>query len=254
MKLSDLGEFGFIDRIAPGCETGEGDHVIQGIGDDASVVRTPDGVLVITTDMLIERVHFVRGTIEPRQLGHRVLAVNLSDIAAMGATPRDAYISIAVPPDVLVEELEEFFAGLKKLAAATGVNLLGGDTTRSPNDLCINVVVAGFADEHHVMYRSGARQGDRILVTGTLGDSAGGLVAMQEQPRLDTSTRLHLVEAHLEPELYLEEARILAESGAVGAAIDLSDGLASDLGHVCRRSGVGAVVDGGAIPLSDQLL
>ncbi len=254
MKLRELGEFAFIDRITPGCDVGDPDHVVCGIGDDAAVVTGPDGLLVITTDMLIERVHFIRGAISARDLGYKSLAVNLSDIAAMGATPLDAFVSIAVPPSVSVEELDEFYAGIKGLAASAGVNLLGGDTTGSMIDLAINVVVTGFAPPDEILYRSGARVGDRILVTGTLGDSAAGLELLLGRVPAPGDFAARLVEAHCRPELFLDEARILASSGAVGAAIDLSDGLASDLGHVCRASGVGAVIDVGALPLSDQLL
>lgn len=253
MKLTDLGEFVFIDRITPGCDAGDADHVIQGIGDDAAVVAGSDDPLVVTTDMLIERVHFIRDTLSPWQLGYKSLAVNLSDIAAMGARPLDAFVSIAVPMSVAVEELDEFYEGMKTLAAESGVNLLGGDTTGSKTDLCINVVVTGTAPAHQILYRSAARPGDRIVVTGTLGDSAGGLEVLLHCPDLPEDISAELIRAHLEPELFLREARIFAESGAAGGAIDLSDGLSSDLRHICGASGVGAVLDLAAVPLSRAL-
>ena len=252
-KLKDLGEFNFIDRITPGCDTGDPAHVIQGIGDDAAITRPSDGVQLVTTDLLVERVHFLRGTISPYQLGYKALAVNLSDIAAMGGTPHEAFVSIAVPSDVPVEELDAIYDGMKELARASHVNLLGGDTTGSRQDLCINIVVIGSAREDQVLLRSGARVGDRIVVTGTLGDSAGGLTVLLSDPEIPADVALALLRAHYEPDMYLEEARLFAASGVVHAAIDLSDGLASDLRHVCRRSGVGAVVEADAIPVSDEL-
>ncbi len=253
MKLKDLGEFNFIDRITPGCNAGDPSHVVQGIGDDAAITTHAEGVQLVTTDLLIERVHFIRGTISPRQLGYKSLAVNLSDIAAMGGTPHDAYVSIAIPPEVPVEELDAIYDGMKDLARASDVNLLGGDTTSSRQDLCINIVVIGSAPHDEVLLRSGARVGDRIVVTGTLGDSAGGLAILLSDPDIPADVAAALLRAHYEPEMYLEEARLFAASGVVHAAIDLSDGLASDLRHICQKSGVGAVVDVASIPTSSEL-
>ena len=253
MKLTELGEFAFIDRITPGCQAADAGRVLRGIGDDAAVIDAGGDLLLVTTDMLIERVHFLRGTISYRQLGYKALAVNLSDIAAMGGVPHEAFISIAIPPTVSVEELDELYDGMKELARSSGVNVLGGDTTGSKADLCLNLVVTGSVPRGEVLCRSGARVGDRILVSGTLGDSAGGLVVLLERPDVPDDVAKPLLDAHYLPELYLAEARILAASGAAHAAIDLSDGLASDLRHVCRGSRVGAIVDAPALPLSGAL-
>jgi thiamine-monophosphate kinase len=253
VKLTELGEFAFIDRITPGCQAADASRVLRGIGDDAAVIDAGGDLLLVTTDMLIERVHFLRGTISYRQLGSKALAVNLSDIAAMGGVPHEAFISIAIPPTVSVEELDELYDGMKELARSTGVNVLGGDTTGSKADLCLNLVVTGSVPRGEVLCRTGARVGDRILVSGTLGDSAGGLVVLLEGPTVPSAVAEPLLRAHYEPELYLAEARLLAASGAAHAAIDLSDGLASDLRHVCRGSGVGAIVDAPSLPLSAAL-
>jgi thiamine-monophosphate kinase len=253
VKLSELGEFAFIDRITPGCQAADQSRVLRGIGDDAAVIECGGSLLLVTTDMLIERVHFLRGTISYRQLGYKSLAVNLSDIAAMGGVPHEAFVSIAIPPTVSVEDLDELYDGMKALARDAGVNVLGGDTTGSKADLCINIAVTGSVPRDEVLYRTGARVGDRILVTGTLGDSAGGLTVLLERPELPDEVARFLLEAHYLPQLFLTEARILAASGAAHAAIDLSDGLASDLRHICRGSGVGAVVDVPSLPLSAPL-
>jgi thiamine-monophosphate kinase len=253
VKLAQLGEFEFIDRITPGCLGGDRRRVIQGIGDDAAVVEVPDGCQLLTTDVLVEGVHFLRDNMTLFQLGYKALAVSLSDIAAMGGTPLDAYVSIAVPVDLEVEELDRLYDGIKELAHAQGVNLLGGDTTSSRQDLYIHVVLTGSAPREQILYRSGARPGDRILLTGTLGDSAGGLELLRTAHRLPKSVSEPLIAAHRRPQLYLEEARILAASGLAHSAIDVSDGLASDLRHICARSGVGAVIESGSIPISDEL-
>ncbi len=250
MKLEELGEFAFIDRIARGAPKELGAHVLRGIGDDAAVVETPRGVQLLTTDMLIEGVHFLRDVITPRQLGAKAITVNLSDIAAMGGTPRDALVSIAVPPDTDVAELDALYEGMGEVARRHEVSLLGGDTTASPRDLCLNVVVLGHAAPEEVLYRSGARIGDRVLVTGTLGDARAGLEILLGRLDLPSTQAATLVRAHLEPTPYLAEARIAATSGIAHAAIDLSDGLSSDLGHVCRASSVAAVVNADDLPIS----
>ena len=253
MKLHDIGEFGFIERIgAGGLIRPEG--VVKGIGDDAAVVRSPTGqVLLVTTDLLVERVHFLRAATSGFNLGYKALAVNLSDIAAMGGTAREAFVSIAIPENCDVEYLDDLYRGMRHLAARHRVNILGGDTTGSMTDLIINVAVTGTADESEVLYRSGARVGDLICVTGTLGDSRAGLYLILNDLPADTPALQALFEAHILPRPCLEEGRFLAECGAVGAAIDLSDGLSSDLAHVLACSRVGARIEDRRLPLSQDL-
>jgi len=175
MKLKDIGEFGFIDRIRS--ETlARPENVIKGIGDDCSVCRSaPDRVTLLTTDMLVEGVHFQLGRIPPYKLGRKSIAVNLSDIAAMGGTPKEALVSIAIPDTVSLDTLDSVYEGMKSMAREFDVNLVGGDTTASPLHLVINVALVGEAREEEVLYRSGAKGKDVIFLTGPVGASAAGL-------------------------------------------------------------------------------
>jgi thiamine-monophosphate kinase len=253
MHLKEIGEFGFIKRVRRGCLTRPQD-VIRGIGDDAAAFRT-DGRLIalITTDMLVERVHFLRGSISGRDLGHKSLAVNLSDIAAMGGTAREAFVAIAVPDDCPLPYLEELFEGMKGLAEVYAVNILGGDTTRSASDLVITVTVFGVVPESELLARDAARPGDVIFSTGFLGDSRAGLHLILEETPADTPALAALLAAHRHPSPHLSEGRFLAGRAGVHAAIDVSDGLSSDIGHIAEQSRVGARLFAERIPVSDHL-
>jgi thiamine-monophosphate kinase len=256
--LQQIGEFGFIDRIRGpsrdgGCNRPE--RVVVPIGDDAAAFTSdPDRLTLLTTDMLVEGVHFLRPAISGLDLGHKALAVNLSDIAAMGGTPREAFVSLAVPEDCPLAYLEEIYAGLRALAAEHEVNILGGDTTFSRRDLVINVALTGCVAENELLRRDGARPGDLIALTGTLGESRAGLHLLQKGLPLDTPAHQHLLQAHHRPRPHLAEGRFLAASGAVRAAMDVSDGLSSDLGHILDQSGVGALIYANRLPISAPLL
>lgn len=254
MKMKDLGEFGFIDRIAPLCKINSGD-VIRGIGDDCSVVSlSPDLYLLVTTDLLIERVHFLVDWQSAHTLGGKALAVNLSDIAACGGIPRDAFVSIAVPNRLNVDWLEDFYRGMADLADKFKVNILGGDTTRSLTDLVINVVVTGFSNPKETLFRNEAQPEDIIAVSGPLGNSAAGLELLLNPRPIPDTIASPLIYAHISPRPHLTEGRTLAKSHACNAAIDISDGLSSDLGHVCKQSGVGAIIFEEKLPLSEPLI
>jgi thiamine-monophosphate kinase len=253
VKLSQIGEFGVIARMEPGAIV-RPDDVLCGIGDDCAVTRgRPGWVRLVTTDLLVERVHFLRSAITPRQLGAKALAVSLSDIAAMGGIPLDAVVSIAIPKDLAVEELDEIYAGFKGLAAECDVNLLGGDTTASLQDLVINVALTGEVEEDRVLYRDRARPGDTIFVAGTLGDSRAGLDAILNGRSEESDAARELVRRHHEPQPRLREGRLIAASGLAHSMIDVSDGLSADLPHVCERSHVGAEVFEAQLPLSREL-
>lgn len=251
--LQALGEFALIKRIAPGCIIAPS-RVVQGIGDDCAATRGAEGTLhLVTTDMLVERVHFLRDAITPRQLGAKAVAVNLSDIAAMGGIPLDAYVSLAIPDGISLAFVDELYEGMRGMASRFGVNILGGDTTGSRADLIVSITVTGQVEEALALYRSGARPGDILYLTGPLGDAAAGLYALTAGMAADDLDARALATRHHEPIPHLAQGRFIAESTLAHAMIDVSDGLSGDLGHVCDRSGVGCEVEEEALPVSDEL-
>jgi len=254
--IEEIGEFGFIRSIMEKCLYSP-ESVIQGIGDDCAVIG-PYGpyegkVLLITTDLLIEDIHFLMGKITPRELGAKAVAVNLSDIAAMGGTARHIFVSLAMPRGMAMDTMEEVYAGMKDLCRRYGVNLLGGDTSSSPRGLFINVTVMGEAAEEEVLYRKGASPGDLIYVTGTLGDAAAGLKLLKGELPAPGDLRDVLVAAHNRPEPRLEAGRLVAQSRLASAMIDISDGLLADLHHICEESKVGAQILQERVPVSREL-
>ncbi len=246
MRLRDLGEFGLIDLIRK--QTPRARGVRLGIGDDAARVATPDDSMLFTSDLLIEDVHFNRDWISMRDLGHKSLTASLSDIAAMGGRPAYFLLSLALP-DLAAHQAAALVRGIHAAAAEHRVALVGGDTCAADR-LVIDVFLAGFAP-HGAVTRSGARVGDDIYVTGTLGDSALGLALLSE-PRsaISARDRNYLVRRHHHPAARLETGLQLAREGLARAMMDVSDGLAQDLGQLCRASGVGAVVRQDRVPLS----
>ena len=251
--FQELGEFAFIDRIAAhGLVREEG--VVCGIGDDCAVFSLEgDRVLLMTADLMVEEVHFLR-TADPEGIGYKLLAVNLSDVAAMGGEPRDAVVSVAIPTDFDVGYMERIYEGLHACAARFGVNVAGGDTTRSPGPLVLNLTLTGRMARDRVCTRSGARPGDLVCVSGTLGDSAAGLaLLLGREAEIASEDRAYLLRRHHRPEPRVALGQALAETGALTAMIDLSDGAASDLRHICQRSEVSAAVVSDRVPTSPAL-
>jgi thiamine-monophosphate kinase len=253
--LKDLGEVGIIRLIQGKVSQELPSHVKKGIGDDCAVLETSgDRVLLVTTDTLIKGIHFTDRTISPEALGWKALAANISDIAAMGGTPLTAFLSIGMKAESKVSFLESFMAGFNTLAEKTGIVLAGGDTVESPSLALITITLLGECLTEHVVYRSGARVGDDVWVTGLLGNAAGGLFVLKDKQAGASSGYEDLVLAHQKPMPPLDVGKALGESGLAHAMIDISDGIAKDLGHVCEQSGVGAVLRAASIPMSSQLL
>jgi thiamine-monophosphate kinase len=249
MAMSARGEFGFIEYIK---EHFKVSGRMVGIGDDCAIMPCGAGELIYSTDMLMEGVHFLRDAASPEDIGWKSLAVNLSDIAAMGGTPTATFLSVALPKDVQGEWAERFIEGYAELSKKFNVPLLGGDTTSSLRDIAINVGVLGRAPLGKSVKRSGASVGHGIYVTGSLGDSAGGLQAIlnnwDKTQEVDS-----LIESHIKPMPRIEEGQVLMNTELIGAMMDISDGIASDLRHILNASGVGAEVHLDRIPMSDNL-
>jgi thiamine-monophosphate kinase len=242
--LKKIGEFGLIRMIAG--KSGSGDGVVVGIGDDAAAFRFTSGNLALSTsDMLIEGIHFDLSLTDPFRLGRKSLAVNLSDIAAMGGKPTIFLLSLAVPPTFAADFLDDFTTGMLSLAEEHGVTLVGGDTCASPHGLVISVTAYGEQVSERIVRRSTAKANDLIFVTGTLGDSALGLELLRRGEAVG-----HPIDRHLDPEPRCRQGQALAAAGLPTAMIDVSDGLVADLRHITDESSVGAELHLDRIPLS----
>lgn len=246
--LRDLGEFGLIREIkkwmASSCR-----DLIQGIGDDGAVIKLGREVLLITTDILIEDIHFKRAWIHPYHLGRKSLAVNLSDIAAMGGVPKYFLISLGLPKRITFNFVSQLYRGLREEAKRFKLDLIGGDTSLS-NKLVINICLIGQGKRGELIFRKGAKVGDEIYVSGTLGDAALGLKILQNK-RVNKKPR-ELIEKHLSPVPRVELGQALAQNHLAHAMIDISDGLLMDAQHIIKESKVGARIWEDRIPLSKK--
>ncbi|MFZ2448159.1 MAG: thiamine-phosphate kinase [Syntrophobacteraceae bacterium] len=252
MLVKDLGEFGLIGRIAKLLPDTPPD-VVVGIGDDVAVLKTsgPD-YLLATCDIQAEGVHFTRGAITPYQLGRRAVAINVSDIAAMGGNPLWALVSLAIPETTDVAFIEELYCGMREQAGLAGASIVGGNLSRSGPGIAIDITLLGQIAPARLVLRSGAREGDAVLVTGFPGDSRAGFeLTRRPDLRVSEPARKRVLERHLTPQPRLREGQALARSGLVRAMVDVSDGLLADLGHVCAASGTGAVIEAGKAAPSD---
>ncbi len=254
VKVSDLGEFGLIERLRRALPP-PGDRVAIGIGDDAAVWPAGAGFAIATTDTLVAGVHFLPDAVSWRDVGWKALAVNVSDVAAMGGTPAVALVTLCLPPDTETAAIDALYDGLAECARAFRVVIAGGDVVSSPA-VAITVALFGTADARDdgtpaVLRRDAARPGDAVAVTGALGGSAAGLRALREHAAPSPATEA-LIARHMHPVPRVDAGRAALAAG-LRCAIDISDGLVQDLGHVCEASNVDADLWLPRVPL-DPLL
>ena len=246
--VADIGERLLIERIKARLTSPS--WVVVGAGDDAAVIEPERGSLdVVTTDALVEGVHFDRRFCPPEAIGHKALAVNLSDLAAMGASPRAALLSLVLPEDLRIADLDALLDGLLSLAARFKVALIGGNIAQSPGPLVVDVTAIGAVGRRRVLTRAGARPGDGVYVTGSIGAGAVGLSAFREHANEPAAQ-----ERYLRPEPRVRAGMLLGRNRAATACIDLSDGLADALFQLAEASGAGIAVDPAALPIDDAVL
>lgn len=250
MDVSELGEFGLIERIAARLPRYRED-VRAAVGDDVAVLSL-DGksYLLSTCDVQVEGVHFLRKSITPYQLGRRAAAINLSDIAAKGGTPEHFLVSLALPVALEVRWVEELYEGLGEEAARYGADIVGGNLSRTDGPVVVDVFLLGKVKVEEVVLRSGARTGDAVLVTGWLGGGVAGLALLEGGAAGMTAEAKEVLEGHLIPTPRVREGRAIAMSGRATSMIDVSDGLSSDVGHICDQSRVGVRLFAERLPLS----
>lgn len=250
MDLKSLGEFGLIEKIRSQFPVPQS---ITGIGDDCSIIPQKTGFdTLVSTDMLVEGTHFLLSDILPKQLGWKSVAVNLSDIAAMGGELVGTFLSIALPKHISVDWVEQFMLGYKEISDMFSVPLLGGDTTSSDEKLCINVTVLGKIPTNTSKKRSDAKVGDLVCVTGNLGDSGAGLKAILESVNRSEIVS-HLISKHYHPMPRVTEGISLRNCDGVHAMMDISDGIGSDVRHILKASHVGAEINVNSIPISKEM-
>lgn len=262
-EIGDLGEFGLIEHLNKDIQKFQ-ESTSKGIGDDAAVISLGDSNLLVSSDMLLEGVHFDLSYVPLHHLGYKAAVVNISDIAAMNGTPTQLLVNIGLSNRFSVEAVDAIYQGINAACKEYKVDVVGGDTTSSASGLVISVTVIGKANSEEITYRSGAKDNDILCVTGDLGAAYLGLQVMERekqvyltnpemQPQLDKYQ--YIVERQLKPEARMDIVYELREKGVTPTSmIDLSDGLASDLMHLCKQSGLGARVFEDKLPYSEQTM
>lgn len=249
MRIGDVGEFPLIEHLARIAGRLRPD-VVVGIGDDAAALDLGgEDLVLLTVDSQVEGTHFIRNRIPPRLLGRRLLAVNASDVAAMGGWPTHALVSLVLPTELAREWVEELYRGLGEEADRLGVAVVGGNVARTKGGVVLDVALMGRVARGNLLTRAGAKAGDVVLVTGALGEAAAGLY-LSEHPDVADPEREALLARHLTPSPRVREGQLIAASGFATAMIDLSDGLGSDIGHICDQSRVGITLYADRLPIS----
>jgi thiamine-monophosphate kinase len=253
-SISEIGEFGLIERIKKLVPKASEDNILMGIGDDTAIIKiTAEKWLLATCDIQIEDTHFRIRRGSPYQIGRRAMTVNLSDIASMGGKPTYALISAGLPPDLKTENFDDLFKGMSDALAEHSAFIIGGNLAHISDKLIIDVFLLGEISPDQILLRSGARPDDRIFVTGTLGASAAGFYVLENYQKDYPEKFTHLVRSHLEPVARIEAGMAIAKSGYATSMIDISDGLAGDLKHICESSNVGAEIFSGNIPFPERI-
>ena len=260
-ELSALGEFGLIDHLTKTIQL-KNKSTLKGVGDDAAVLDYGKKKILVSTDMLIQGIHFDLTYTPLKHLGYKSVAVNASDIYAMNGTPKQITVALAISNHFSVEGLEEFYAGIYLACEQYGIDLVGGDTTSSKTGMCISITVLGEADEKEIVYRNTAKENQLICVTGDLGAAYMGLQLLEReklvfqnnsQTQPDFSGYEYILERQLKPEARKDIIQLLKEKNILPTAmIDISDGLASEVLHICKDSGVGCNIYEEKIPIDYQ--
>lgn len=259
--ISQLGEFGLIERETNGLKT-TNVSTLKGVGDDCAVLDYGGKLIVVTTDLLTEGVHFNLMYVPMKHLGYKSVMANVSDVVAMNAVPKQITLSLAISSKFTVESIDEFYAGVKQACQETGVDLVGGDTTSSLTGLTISITAIGEADKDSLVYRSGAQKNDLLCVTGDLGGAYMGLQLLERENevfKVNSSMKPqfegydYILGRQLKPVARTDMRKVFKDLGVMPTSmIDISDGIASEVKHICKASGVGAKIYEEKIPLDNQ--
>lgn len=260
--LGKLGEFGLIDLIKKNVQIYHENQTIKGIDDDAAVLDAKGEKVLVSTDLLVEGVHFDVSYVPLKHLGYKAVMVNISDILAMNAIPKQITVSIAISSKYTLDAIEELYAGILLACENYKIDLVGGDTTTSTKGLVISITAIGYADESKIVYRNGAKEKDLICVSGNIGAAYAGLQLLEREKRIflenpnvqpDFSGFDYVLERQLKPEARYDIIRELAQNNIVPTAMmDISDGLSSEITHICEQSGVGARIMADKLPIDSQ--